>query len=37
MNIWDTSATPSGIKREWYVCVYVYESPNAREREKPID
>jgi hypothetical protein len=21
-NIWDTSATPSGIKREWYVCMY---------------
>jgi hypothetical protein len=20
--IWDTSATPSGIKREWYVCMY---------------
>jgi hypothetical protein len=20
-NIWDASATPSGIKREWYVCI----------------
>jgi hypothetical protein len=23
MNIWDTSPTPSGIKRKWYVCIYV--------------
>jgi hypothetical protein len=23
-NIWDTSATPSGIKREWYVCMYKF-------------
>jgi hypothetical protein len=23
-NIWDTSATPSGIKREWYVYVCIY-------------
>jgi hypothetical protein len=22
-NIWDASATPSGIKREWYVCINV--------------
>jgi hypothetical protein len=21
-NIWDVSATPSGMKREWYVCMY---------------
>jgi hypothetical protein len=24
-NILDASATPSGIKREWYVCMYVEE------------
>jgi hypothetical protein len=23
-NIWDTSATASGIKREWYVCIKKY-------------
>jgi hypothetical protein len=23
-NIWDASATPSGMEREWYVCMYVF-------------
>jgi hypothetical protein len=23
--MWDVSATPSGIKREWYVCMYDYD------------
>jgi hypothetical protein len=23
-NIWEASATPSGIKRKWYVCMYVW-------------
>jgi hypothetical protein len=29
-NIWDTSATPSGIKREWYVCIHSVGRPQAR-------
>jgi hypothetical protein len=28
-NISDTSATPPGIKREWYVCMYVLNAANA--------
>jgi hypothetical protein len=24
-NVWDTSAAPSGTKREWYVCVNIHK------------
>jgi hypothetical protein len=24
MSVWDTSATPSEIKREWYVCIFIH-------------
>jgi hypothetical protein len=33
-NISDTSATPSGIKHKWYVCMYVFMYAYAALQQK---